>query len=553
MKKQLFTFLTFLIPFILMADGSEKEAKSTIRQVTVFKKGAQVTREAKVEIPAGSSTVKFIGITPHMDKNSIQVKADGDFTILSVSHQLNYFEAAERSEEIVKLELELQKVQDQIEVEKSILQSFAEEESLILTNKAIGGQQNGVKIDELKAAAEFYRERIVVIKLKRLEINNIIKKLKESKEKISDQLSELNDLKGTYTSEILVGINAKTAVIGSFLVSYIVSNAGWVPHYDIRVKDVQNPVNLFYKANVYQTSGEDWNKVNLTLSTGDPSLSGTKPKLFPWRLSFAEPYYADDIYYKKYQPGIYSGVTSGNVRRVEGIVREVNGEAMIGANVLIKGTTIGTVTDLEGRYSIEVPDYGKELVVSFIGFETVEFEITSNKMDVVLGESTMMLSEVAVMSKSSRSKSSRRKKDKKLEATKPLPVTQVENATSVEFKIEIPYSIPTSGKQYTVDIKEHDLPAYYEYYCAPKLDKDAFLTAQVTGWDELNLLSGEAKLFFEGTYLGKSLLDVQNVEDTLDISLGRDKKYRSYPDQVERIFKKENTEQQKSGFQGLGY
>ena len=146
-------------------------------------------------------------------------------------------------------------------------------------------------------------------------------------------------------------------------------------------------------------------------------------------------------------------------------------------------------------------------------------------VDIVLSESGLLLESVVVTGKS-RSRARRSKKDKntkKLEATKPVPVQQVENATSVEFKIEIPYSIPTSGKQFTVDIKEHSLPAYYEYYCAPKLDKDAFLTAQVTDWDDLNLLNGEANLFFEGTYLGKSLLDVQNVEDTLNISLGRDK------------------------------
>jgi uncharacterized protein (TIGR02231 family) len=71
--------------------------------------------------------------------------------------------------------------------------------------------------------------------------------------------------------------------------------------------------------------------------------------------------------------------------------------------------------------------------------------------------------------------------------------------------------------------KEHELPAYYEYYCAPKIELDAFLTAQVTDWEEFDLLTGEANLFFEGTFLGKSMLDVQVVKDTLDISLGRDK------------------------------
>jgi uncharacterized protein (TIGR02231 family) len=67
------------------------------------------------------------------------------------------------------------------------------------------------------------------------------------------------------------------------------------------------------------------------------------------------------------------------------------------------------------------------------------------------------------------------------------------------------------------------LPASFEYYCAPKLDREAFLLAVVTGWEAYNVLSGEMNLFFEGTYVGKSLLDVRNTNDTLNLSLGRDK------------------------------
>ena len=48
-------------------------------------------------------------------------------------------------------------------------------------------------------------------------------------------------------------------------------------------------------------------------------------------------------------------------------------------------------------------------------------------------------------------------------------------------------------------------------------------TGKVTNWEELNLFDGELNLFFEGAYLGKSLLDLQSASDTLDISLGKDK------------------------------
>lgn len=62
----------------------------------------------------------------------------------------------------------------------------------------------------------------------------------------------------------------------------------------------------------------------------------------------------------------------------------------------------------------------------------------------------------------------------------------------------------------------------FSFDAIPKVTPDAFLTAKITDLNEVNLISGEASIFFEGTYLGKSLLDVQNA-DTLTISLGVDK------------------------------
>ena len=83
--------------------------------------------------------------------------------------------------------------------------------------------------------------------------------------------------------------------------------------------------------------------------------------------------------------------------------------------------------------------------------------------------------------------------------------------------------MPSDNKPYAVDVQTYTIPASYKYYCAPKLDKDAFLIAKVTGWDQYNLLSGNANIFYEGMYVGRSMINAQNTSDTLDISLGRDK------------------------------
>jgi uncharacterized protein (TIGR02231 family) len=145
-------------------------------------------------------------------------------------------------------------------------------------------------------------------------------------------------------------------------------------------------------------------------------------------------------------------------------------------------------------------------------------------MNVALQPDTQQLSEVVVSGYALQGKAAGvQVKPKREKAMVPAVATQEVKQTSVSFRIDIPYSIPTDGKQYAVDMQAHDIPAYYQYSCVPKLDADAFLTAKITGWEEYNLLAGEANLFFEGTYLGKSLLDVSQTTDTLTLSLGRDK------------------------------
>lgn len=520
MKKMLLLLFSLLLSWSVVAKDKEKEVKSTIKQVTVFTKGAQVSREAKASIPAGNSIIKFIDISPTINKNSIQVKADGDFTILSVTHQLDFYESPLPKEEIDKLTADQQKLQDQIAEQTTLSKVLDEEEGLILGNKALGFERNGAQIEQLKAIAEFYKVRIKEIRIEKLTISRKIRALRNQIDDLKVKIIELNQIERKRTSQVLLAVSAKKATSADFTLSYIINEAGWTPMYDLRVKDVKSPVQLSYKASVYQTSGEPWEKVRLTLSTGNPFQKGTKPTLNPWLLNFYTPYaYRNQ---GRYQAGIYSGAYQGNVRRVTGTIMDENGEALIGANIIIKGTSTGTNTDFEGRYSLDVPAYGNVMIISYTGYESLETAINSGNMNIVLGESGMVLDEVVVTGSRAKRKKRKPKKEQQLAPTNPVPVKEVEKATTVSFKIDIPYNIPTDGKQYTVQMKEEELNAYYEYYCAPKLDTDAFLTAQVTGWEELNLLNGEASLFFEGTYLGKSYLDVQSVNDTLDLSLGRD-------------------------------
>ena len=103
-------------------------------------------------------------------------------------------------------------------------------------------------------------------------------------------------------------------------------------------------------------------------------------------------------------------------------------------------------------------------------------------------------------------------------------LTLKESQLNTNFEIDLPYDIPSDGVAYSVNIKDEMIPATYQHVAVPKLDNDAFLIAKISNWDSLSLLPGDANIIMDNVYLGKSYLNPNTTDDTLSISMGRDKR-----------------------------
>lgn len=502
-------------------DIKTDEIKSEVNEVTVFIEGAQIIRKKNVEVSQGVSILKFINLSPFIDPKSVQVKVDGEITVLSVNHQQNYLDKMEKSKELQELEKSLDNVDYKIKQEIAY-QSIIHAELLFLEeNRAIGGKNEQLTVTNLQQVADFYSNKLTALKLKEIERNNTIEDLSKEKATIQSQIQTLSSKKEYPAGEVLVKVDAKKPGHYPFEISYVVNNTGWFPSYDIRANNIQEPVHLIYKANVKQDTKEDWNNVKLRFSSSNPNVSGVAPTL--------QTYFLD---YNTLPPSYK--VTSN---AITGRVTDTQGAPLAYANVVVKGTTIGTIADIDGNYSITIPNNASELHYSFIGYESQTLPIRGNVMNVVLKEGEHTLSEV-VMTRSREESPGATDAlqgrvagvaiDKKVKirgtTSLAIPTAQVENQTTVHFEIKTPYTIKSDNKNYTVDIENYDLPANYQYYSVPKIDKDAFLIAHIIDWEKYSLLEGEANVFFENTYVGKTLLDVRYASDTLEISLGRDKK-----------------------------
>ncbi|WP_309597790.1 DUF4139 domain-containing protein [Flavobacterium oreochromis] len=238
--------------------------------------------------------------------------------------------------------------------------------------------------------------------------------------------------KKTTTGKLVIQLVNTSAGNIPLEISYITPNASWVPLYDLRTEGIKDTINLIYKAQVYQSTGLDWKKVKLTLSSGNPSQNNQAPLLSSWFLTYGYPNYS---YQKK-----------------------------------------GVINQIQSR-------------VTSLQLDKVEAESAPSALSSINNYTDIL-----------------------------------ENQLNTSFEIDIPYDILSNGKAHSVALKDFRIPASFKYYAAPKIEKEAFLMAEIKDYTKYNLLAGEANIIFEGLYVGKTYINPNQTSDTLNLSMGRDKK-----------------------------
>lgn len=435
----------------------EKIVDSKISKVTVYAQGAQIHRKASYSVSKGVTEVILEGISPNIDRNSLQVKASGNVIILDSKYSIYYPKPDEKPLEglPLKIRTSILKLEDSIAFLGYDMQGLQDEinvynatKNILSNNGAIRGQGKvNDSIALLKEAVDYYT-------LKMMEIN---KKLHVLNKKYADQQKELNgmnkrltDLRNYQTNNkldpkplgpihrVVVTLKTDATVSGSLNVSYLVSSAGWTPLYDLRSEITNGNVNLNYKAQVWQNTGIDWEDVRLNISTNNPYMNKTKPELHPWYVDYN--YYYDQ--------------TKAEMQ-----------------NKKYKGTPQPVTRDMEDA-SVATESLGGS--ISYNAQQANNF------------------------------------------------VNVVDQVISAEFQIDLPYTIKSNNEQHMVLVKNVDLDADYKYYTAPKYDRSVYLVAQISKLDELQLVPAKANIFFDGSYIGETYLDPSTMDDTLNLSLGKD-------------------------------
>ena len=346
----------FQMDFPAMENPAKNPTRSKVGAVTIFLKGAEVTRNAEAKVKKGLTILTFIGLEEKIDPRSIQVAAPEGFIIRTVEHNVNALENHKLSNEIRTLANDHKRVTLSIRKLQSEFDVLKQEEKMILANQSFSGKEEAVNVEELNKASTFFRERLGEIYDLLLEIDNKKKDMKELQKRYAELLEIKNAKMNQATNEILVEIEAPANGNIPLKLKYYVQGAAWIPRYDVRSKSTDNKILIDYRADIVQETGTNWDQAAITLSAADPMLGGQQPELEQWNLYLREKGY---VSYRERYGNTFGMVVTEEIHDLNppvgkaDTVRPLSGKDYL--NLTLADFTSMVETPTSAEFSISIP------------------------------------------------------------------------------------------------------------------------------------------------------------------------------------------------------
>ncbi|MBM3419846.1 MAG: mucoidy inhibitor MuiA family protein [Bacteroidetes bacterium] len=428
--KRAATTIVIISLMVSVVAALSKEATPVIKHVTLYPDRALITSEAPVALQQGEAVLALKGLSPYIVRQTIQVSGEGGFTIMGVSHANNFLSATGDSPEVRELKSLIESLNHKVEDEKTAIEVLKERENFMVANRIVTGREAALTAEQYKSLLELYSSNIDLVRTTVLRKTRLIRDYEKQLQDLNNQLSQTMGKARLPSGEIYITVSSTKPVNGKLTISYVVTNAGWHPTYDVRVDGINRPVTLVYNANVFQSTGNDWKGVRLSFTNATPSESGVIPVLNPWYLSFYQP-----------RPMPLESV------RLRGVASK--------------------------------PQAKSE----------------------VLDEAVYAMAEEAMAPE----------------------VMVTTGTTTISFDVMVPTDLMSDGQMKTIEIGRTTTPASFAYESVPKLDARAFLTGRFEKWEDLNIIGGQANLYFENTFVGNTYLSPAQFGDTMKVSLGSDR------------------------------
>ena len=485
-----------------------ENVKGVLKRATVYFSGAELTHTVNVSLRQGENSLTIEGLTPNIDVNSLKINVSNSVMVAASEFTTDYLTEKKSSDYIKKLKDSIDnynamiaRLASAIKINTSSLELLKKGVENNLSNKTEGSTsmvKKHLTTAEITQNLDYYNNKAAALEKSIYDDNLKKTELSQKLTNLQSQLRQEQGKKGVFNGILNLNLVASYATNATVTVSYFTSQARWVPFYDMVVADVSKPVKLKGRSKVSQNTGIDWNNVNITLSTATPSKTKDAPVFDTWFLDFV---YNNYGYYGEMNKKMSNAITYDAAESKDDIALEES-----------------TLSKVKVRAVRSVSDAQQILyVVDGVPYDGDISEINPNSI-----ASTTVLKEAQATAMYG----SRGAGGVVLITTKKMEdyIAVEEKNIAMEYKIDLPYTIPGNGKEQIIDLKDYSLSPEYKFYAAPKLDQNAFLVADFKDWEKLNILSGLANITYDGTYVGQTYLNTSQTNNVMSVTLGSDKR-----------------------------
>ncbi|MDR2841383.1 MAG: mucoidy inhibitor MuiA family protein, partial [Paludibacter sp.] len=435
--KQIISILCIVLTFCLSAQNT----KTTLKSATVFFSGAELTHTASAALKAGENIVTLEGLSPAIDINSLKINVSNSVLLSSSEFSTDYLSEKKSSDLVTRLQDSIEIVNAEIAKLNTAIKINTN--ALTFLQKGIesnlGGNADVIKktltLAEITQNLDFYSTKANALEITIANDNKKKETATKSLQRLNNQLNQERGAKGTNTGLLKLALVAPVAATANITVTYFTQSASWTPYYDMNIASIDKPVVLQSRSKVRQTTGLDWEKVKITLSTATPSRGKDAPVFSTWFLNYvtyhprtqANADLENSISYDDSNKG-YSAPGAASTVRIRGLS---SGNENSTPLYIVDGMPYDDMNNIN-------PDMIKSIEVLKDASATAIYGIRGVNGVIVVTT-------------------------KKMEDY----ITSEEKNISMEYAIDLPYNIPGNGKEQIIDLKKYEVSAKYKYYCAP--------------------------------------------------------------------------------------
>lgn len=474
-----------------------------VTAVTVYQGQALVTREIDLESVDGLREVVVTELPESVLPGSLFAEPEGNIQVRSVRYRARPIEADVR-QEVRELDEQIQSVADKLAAivdervllnERKIYLDKLKEFTAVTAQTEL---KNGVlNAETLKDLTGFVFTERAEISTRELELAKDERSQNQEMELLRRKRETLAAGSARTVREAVVFINAPEAGTAKLRLSYLVNNASWAPSYNLRATEARDEVTIEYNASIQQMSGEDWNDVEMVLSTATPSLVAKAPRLEPLVIKLGA-----------LVPATQAPQIAESYQRMKENIANVSKAR--GQQVFATDSNLDAPMAAPAELAGEPASDSRSLGRAMGGVGGWSFADQTRNIDVELNSIACQLQ----LFDFNNSLNALRDDDDK--------TTNGAEGVSVSYKLANSTSLPSRSDRQLIQIASRPLKGDFYRLATPVLTSFVYEEARLTNTSDQVFLSGPVATFLGGQFVGRGDLPTVAVGESFTVGLGID-------------------------------